>query len=88
MLRRAYGCEAVGRTQYFEWHRRVQSGRSSFEDDERSERPSTSITPKDVGLTKIRQLVHEDRRRSMEDFTNMIGVSFVCPLDQRKQSRH
>ena len=74
LLREAYGPEAVGRTQCFEWHRRFQSGRSSLEDDERSGRPSTSITQENV--LRIRELVHEDRRRSIDDFANIVGVSY------------
>ena len=74
MLRQAYGHEAVGRTQCFEWHRRFESGRSSLEDDEQSGRPPTSITPENVN--KIRQLVREDQQRSIEDFANIVGVSY------------
>ena len=74
MLRQAYGDEAVGRRQCFEWHRRFQSGRSSLEDDERSGSPSTSIIPENID--KIRHLIDEDRRRSIDDFANMVGVSY------------
>ncbi|XP_029653581.1 protein GVQW3-like [Octopus sinensis] len=45
----------MGRAQCFEWHERFKSGRTSLEDDERSGRPTTSVTSVDV--EKIHQLV-------------------------------
>jgi hypothetical protein len=48
MLRQAYGNEAMSYTQCFEWHRCVKSGRTSLENDERSGRPSMTITPENV----------------------------------------
>lgn len=74
LLREAYGAEAMGRTQCFEWHKRFQKGRSSLEDEERSGRPSSSITEENVEV--IRELIHEDRRRSIEDISRIVGVSY------------
>jgi hypothetical protein len=74
MLRQAYGDEAMSRTQCFEWYRRFKGGRTSLEDDERSGRPSTSITPENV--ERIRELVHADRQRMINNTADIVGVSY------------
>ena len=73
MIRRAYRREAMSRAKCFEWHARFKRGRTSLEDDERSRRPSTSSTPKNVKT--IRQLVHEDCRRTIKDIATIVNVS-------------
>jgi len=74
MIWRAYGNEAMSRARCFEWHARIKRGRTSLEDDERSGRPSTSSTPKNVET--IRRLVHEDRQRTIKDIVAIINVSY------------
>ena len=59
----------MSRAKCFEWHARFKRGRTSLEDDERSVRPSTSSTPKNVH-------VHEDRRRSDKDIATIFNVSY------------
>jgi len=66
MIRRAYGNEAMSCARCFEWHACFKRGRTSLEDDERSGRPSTSSTPKNVET--IWRLVHEDRRRTINPY--------------------
>jgi hypothetical protein len=44
MLREAFGEYSLRRTAVFEWHSRFKAGRVSAKDNERSGRPSTSIT--------------------------------------------
>jgi len=58
----------------FEWHVSFKRDRTSLKDDERSGRPSTSSTPKNVET--IRRLVHEDRRRAIKDIAAVVNVSF------------
>jgi len=41
LLQQAYGEDAVGRTQVFDWFRRFKEGGISVESDPRSGRPST-----------------------------------------------
>jgi len=53
---------------------RALRGRTSLENDERSGRPSTSSTPKNVET--IRWLVHEDRRRTIKDIATIVNVSY------------
>jgi transposase len=74
MLRRAYGNEAMCRAMCFEWHARFKRGRTSLEDDERSGRPSTSSTPKNVKT--IRWLAHEDRRKTIKEIAAIVNVSY------------
>lgn len=74
MLRQVYSDEAMSRSQIFDWHSRFQHGRISLDDDERSGRPSTSIIPENV--EKIRQLVHNDRRSTIKELAEAVGISY------------
>jgi len=74
MKRCAYGNEAMSCARFFEWHVHFKRGRTSLEDDERSGRPSTNSTPKNVET--IRRLVHEDRRRTIKDIAAIVNVSY------------
>jgi hypothetical protein len=56
MIRRAYGNEVMSPARFFEWYAGFRRGRTSLEDDERSERSSTSSSHKNVET--IQQLVH------------------------------
>jgi hypothetical protein len=46
----------------------------SLEEDERSGRPSTSITPENV--ERIQELAHADRWRMINDIADIVGVSY------------
>ena len=74
MLRRVYGNEAMCRATCFEWHARFKRGRTSLEDNERSGRTSRSSTPTNVET--IRRLVHEDRRRTINNIAAVVTVSY------------
>jgi hypothetical protein len=41
MLKEAFGDNAVGQTQTYEWFKRLKSARMPVDDEERSGRPST-----------------------------------------------
>jgi hypothetical protein len=73
MLRQAFGEHSLSRTSVFEWHSRFKAGRISAEDDEHSGRRSTRKTAKNVA--KIRELIHEDRRRAIHVLADTIGIS-------------
>jgi len=68
MIRRACRNKAMSRARCFEWHARFKRGRTSLEDSERTGRPSTSSTPKN--LETVWRLVHEDHRRTIKDNVN------------------
>jgi hypothetical protein len=56
---------------------RFKGGRVSVEDDERSGRPSISKMIENV--EKIRELIHEDRRRTIHELADTVGISCgVC----------
>ena len=61
MIKKAFGDDALGQTQTYDWFNRFKNGRTSVDDDERSGRPSTGTTPEDVA--KVREVIREDRRR-------------------------
>jgi len=79
MTRRAYGNEAMSRVRCFEWHARFKRGRTSFKDNERSERPSTSSAPKNVET--IRRLVH----RIVGEPLRTLLQSLMCHTEQCRQ---
>jgi len=74
MLQQAYGDDAMGRSATFEWYSRFKNGRMSIEDDERSGRPCSSNTAENV--ERVRVAVHEDRRRTINDISDIVGISF------------
>ena len=76
----------MSRARCFEWHARFKRGRTSLEDDEKSDGPSMSSAPKNVET--IWRLVHEDRRKTIKDIAAIVNVSygtvqtiFTCDLN-------
>ena len=68
---------------------RFKRGRTSLDDDERSGRPSTSSTPKNVET--IRRLVHEDRRITIKHIVTIVNASYgtvqtilTCDLNKHR----
>jgi transposase len=77
MLKEAFGDHALGQKQTYEWFKRFKNGRMSVDDDERSGRPSTGTTIKNV--EKVREAIQEDRRRTIHDVCNIIRLSYgIC----------
>jgi transposase len=74
MLREDFGEYSLSLAAVFEWHSRFKAGQMSVEDDERSGRPSTSKTTENV--EKIRELIHEDRRRTISELADTVGISY------------
>ena len=65
MLKTAFGEQATGRSQPFQWFSRFKAGRTSIDDDERSGRPVSSSTPEMI--ERVRQIIREDRRRTIDE---------------------
>jgi len=59
-LQQAFGEDAMGRTQVFDWFRRFKERRTSAEIDFRSGRPSTSRNEKMIA--EVRTIVRNNRR--------------------------
>ena len=73
MIRHVYGNEATSRARCFECTP-ASSGRTSLDDEKRSGRPSTSSAPEIVKTN--RRLVHENRRRSINNMAAIVDVSY------------
>ena len=58
MLKTAFGEQAMGRSQTFQWFSRFKADRTSTDDDERSGRPVSSSTPE--MFERVRQIIRED----------------------------
>jgi len=59
LLQQAYGEDAMGCTQVFDWFRRFKEGRTSVESDPHSGRPSTSRN--EEMIAKVRTIVRNKR---------------------------
>ena len=65
MLKTAFKNNAMGKTQVFESFSCFKKGKMLIDDQPRSGRSSTART--DENVAKIRQIVLEDRRRTIEE---------------------
>jgi len=68
LLQQAYGEDAMGRTQMFDWFRRFKEGRTSVESDHRSGRPSTSWN--EEMIAKVRTIVRNNRRLTVREIAD------------------
>ncbi|UYV77493.1 hypothetical protein LAZ67_15001262 [Cordylochernes scorpioides] len=66
--------DGTARRRVFEWYKRFKEGREETADNERSGRPSTSTTPEKVD--KVLELVREDRRITVREVAEEVGISF------------
>ena len=78
LLQQAYGKDAMGRTQVFDWIRRFKEGRTSggrtsVESDPRSARPST--LRKVEMVAKVRTIIRNNRRLTVREITDDCGIS-------------
>ena len=73
LLQQAYGEDAIGRTQVFDWYRRFKEGRTSDESEPRSGPPSTSR--KEKMIATVRTTVGNDRRMTVREIADDCGIS-------------
>lgn len=85
MLKQAFGDNSLGQTQTYDWYKRFKNGRTSTDDD-RSGRPSTGITPENV--TKVRDLILQDRRLTIQDLCNTLGLSYGTSTNFVRGTEH
>ena len=71
MLKTAFGKQAMGRSETFQWFSRFKAART--DDDERSGRPVSSSTPE--MSERVRQIIREDRRRTIDEVSMLVGIS-------------
>ena len=74
MLKEAFGEQALSQARIFEWFKSFKDGRESVEDRKHSGRPSTCTTPEMIA--KVRLVILEDRRQSIHDVCNRVGLSY------------
>ncbi|PNF13894.1 hypothetical protein B7P43_G10659 [Cryptotermes secundus] len=79
MLKTAYKDDAMGKTQVFQWFSRFKNGEMSIDDKPRSGRPSTARTHENV--EKKREIIKEDRRRTIEEIVKLSGVDWFFHHD-------
>ena len=72
MLKTATGKPSVCRSLVYKWHIRYSDGRNSKEDDRRSGRPQ--VLTSNV-LTSVEEIVKEDRRVSLREVQEKLGLS-------------
>ena len=73
-LQNVYGDSSPSRAVVYRWIRRFKDGRGDLEDDPRGGRPSTSKNAQNTEL--VRNLVEEDRRITVNQIANELGISF------------
>jgi hypothetical protein len=77
MLKTAFGVNAMGRTQTFDWFSPFKHVETSIEDSERSVRPSTGRT--DENVENVRKIFNEDRRNTNTQIAGRLGLSTAEP---------
>ena len=73
LLQKAYGEDAMSRTQVFDWFHRFKEGRISVESHTRWERPSTSRN--EEMIAKVRTIVRNNRRLTVREIADDCGIS-------------
>ena len=72
MSKAAFGEQAMGRSQTFQWFSLFKAGRTSSDDDERSGRPVSCSTPEMI--ERVRQIIREVRR-TIDEVSMLVGIS-------------
>jgi len=73
LLQQAYGEDAMGRTQVFDWFRRFKEGRTSVESDPRSGRPS-KLRNEEL-IAKVITFFRNNRRMTVREIADDCGIS-------------
>jgi hypothetical protein len=74
MLQEAFGDNATSQSKTSVWYKRFNDGRTFVEDDERSGRPSTSITPENIANVREASLAY--RRRTIHNVCEVVGLPY------------
>ena len=73
-LKAAFGEQAMGHSQTFQWFSRFKAGKISTDDDECSGRTVSSSRPEMI--ESVRQIIREDRRRTIDEVSMLVGISY------------
>ena len=74
MIKQAFGDDAFGQTQTYNWFNRFKNGRRSVDDDECFARTLTSTTKENV--VKVHEAILKDRSWTIPDICNIVGLSY------------
>ena len=74
ILQEAFRDNAMSQSKTFLWYKRFKDGRTSVDDDEHSERPSTTTTPENIA--KVCKPIHADHRQTIHDVCEIVGMSY------------
>lgn len=73
MLQKAFGEQAMSKTQVYEWHKMFKDGREGVEDEPHQRRPRTSTDEHYV--TQIKELVLQNHRLTTRELADAVGIS-------------
>ena len=72
LLRTAYGDAVLSSSQVLRWYKAFKNGREGVEDEQRTGRPSTSRTEKNVA--RVKAVLDRDRRLSVRLMVEEVGL--------------
>ena len=73
MLKTAFGEQAMGRSQTFQYFSRFKAGGTSTDDDERSGQPVSSSPPEMI--ERVHQIIREYLRRTIDEVSMLVGIN-------------
>jgi len=73
MLKTAFGEQAMGHSQTFQWFSQFKAGKTSIDDDEHSGRPVSSSMPEMI--ENVHQVICEESRRTIDEVSMLVGNS-------------
>ena len=72
MMQKAFGNECMSKARIEEWYNRFKGGRTSFNSDSRSGRPSTTKTLDNI--ERVRLAIEGDRRLTVRELENDLRI--------------
>jgi hypothetical protein len=83
-VQKAYGDEALNRSNVFRWYSRFRDGRELVEDDERGGRPKSTRT--EVNIAAVADLVKSDCRIASRVIAESLNISKIVVLRIMKEA--